>query len=102
MKKISIIVLVLALAGGSAWYFLPKKTAAGDEGAVSAERLMAKAEKRDIEVSIEISGDVIPAFQLDVKPEVGGKVKVLHVEPGQTVKANEVLVEIDDTDILKE
>ena len=29
---------------------------------------MAKAEKRDIDVSIEVSGDVQPAFQLDVKP----------------------------------
>jgi HlyD family secretion protein len=44
----------------------------------------------------------MPDTQLDVKAEVGGRIKVLHVEPGTKVKAGEVLVEIDDTDIRSE
>ncbi len=100
MKRIiSILLLVLAAAGG--WYGYTHRTTHG-EAEVFAEKFLARAEKRDIASSVEVSGDVTPAFQLDVKPEVGGKLKVLHVEPGDTVKEGDVLVEIDDTDLLSE
>jgi multidrug efflux pump subunit AcrA (membrane-fusion protein) len=59
----------------------------------------ATAEKKDIDFSIQVSGDVMPDTQLDVKAEVGGRIKALHVEPGHRVKAGQVLVEIDDTDL---
>lgn len=62
----------------------------------------ALVEERDINFSVDITGDVTPDFQLDVRSEVGGKVKKLHVEPGQEVKKGDVLVEIDDTDLLTE
>jgi RND family efflux transporter MFP subunit len=59
-------------------------------------------EVRDIAYSIQISGDVRPVTQLDVKPEVGGRLKKIHVLPGDKVTAGMVLVEIDDRDILSE
>ena len=100
MKKFPIVLLV-ALIGGSAWYSLRAKPAGAGKEAAS-EKSFARAEKRDIDFSIEISGDVMPASQLDVKPEVGGKLKALHVEPGDTVKAGDLLVEVDDRDLLTE
>ncbi|MEI9895300.1 MAG: efflux RND transporter periplasmic adaptor subunit [Chthoniobacter sp.] len=42
----------------------------------------------------------MPATQLDIKAEVGGKVKKMHVLPGQTVKKGDVLAEIDDSVLL--
>jgi len=63
------------------------------------EKYVTTAECRDIDYSIVMAGDVAPEFQLDVKSEVGGKVKALHVEPGQQVKAGDLLCEIDDTDL---
>ena len=63
------------------------------------EKYVTTAECRDVDYSIDVAGDVAPEFQLEVKSEVGGKVKALHVEPGQTVKAGEALCEIDDTDL---
>src|SRR6185369_12944993 len=66
------------------------------------ERFITKAEKRDIDFSVEVSGDVTPKLQLDVKAEVGGKIKKLHVDAGDIVKQGDVLVEIDDTDLLTE
>jgi len=63
------------------------------------EKYLAKAELRDVDYSIDVSGDVAPEFQLEVKSEVGGKVKDLHVEPGQVVKAGDPFCEIDDTDL---
>jgi len=64
------------------------------------DKFIARAEKRDIDLSVEVSGDVMPATQLDIKAEVGGKVKKLHVLPGQTVKKGDVLAEIDDSILL--
>ena len=63
------------------------------------EKYVVTAECRDIDYSIVMAGDVAPEFQLDVKSEVGGKVKALHVEPGQQVQAGDLLCEIDDTDL---
>ena len=48
------------------------------------------------EHSIRVSGDIQPAAQCDVKPGVGGRVKKLHVRPGDQVKAGDLLIEIDD------
>ncbi|HEV7868997.1 MAG TPA: hypothetical protein VGO90_15020, partial [Chthoniobacteraceae bacterium] len=81
MKKIFLL-LLSAVLGLGGWYAYTQK-ALGQENAEPADKLVARAEKRDINTTIEISGDVTPAFQLDVKPEVGGKLKALHVEPGE-------------------
>jgi len=63
------------------------------------EQYILEVERRDVDYSIEVAGDVAPEFELVVKSEVGGKVKTLFVEPGQEVKAGDLLCEIDDTDL---
>lgn len=100
MKNL-VIILILALAGGGGWYAYTQR-AMGDPETPPADRLVARAEKRDIDASIQVSGDVTPTFQLDVKAEVGGKLKALHVEPGDAVKQGSMLAEIDDRDLLTE
>jgi RND family efflux transporter MFP subunit len=100
MKKLFLL-LLSAVLGLGGWYAYTQK-ALGQENAEPADKLVARAEKRDINTTIEISGDVTPAFQLDVKPEVGGKLKALHVEPGEVVKEGDLLVEVDDRDLLTE
>jgi RND family efflux transporter MFP subunit len=100
MKRI-IIILALALACGGGWVAYTHRSVS-TESEVFPDKYLARAEKRDIDSSVDISGDVTPAFQLDVKPEVGGKLKALHCEPGDTVKEGDVLVEIDDTDLMSE
>ena len=104
MKKLLTIAVIAALAGGGwfaktrDWFGLFKESGAVEQD----DTPTVVAEKKDIDFSIRVSGDVMPDTQLDVKAEVGGRIKVLHVEPGATVKAGDVLVEIDDTDILTE
>lgn len=103
MKKFLTALAVLAIGGG--FYTYRQKSAAssaaakmngGQAGQISA------AEKRDIDFAVQVSGDVQPATQLDVKGEVGGRILKLNVQPGVSVKAGQVLVEIDDRDILTE
>jgi RND family efflux transporter MFP subunit len=88
-----------ALAGGG-WFATKGKLFSKQNEPESSDKYIAKAEKRDIDFSVEVSGDVMPAIQLDVKAEVGGKVKKLHVLPGQTVKQGDLLAEIDDSVLL--
>ena len=56
----------------------------------------------NLESKLFLSGEITPAFQVEVKPEVGGKVRKIYVGPGQTVAKGDKLVTIDDTDILTE
>jgi RND family efflux transporter MFP subunit len=101
MKKVLLFALVPLLALGG-WFFLRTPKLNGHkEGGVPA-RFLATAEKRDIEASIDLTGDVAPDSQLDVRAEVGGKVKKLCVEPGDQVKAGDLLAEIDDRDLQTE
>jgi RND family efflux transporter MFP subunit len=104
MKKLLLLLIIAALGGGGLYAYkrewfggMPKKPVTSMHDAI-----VAAAEVRDIEFSIQVSGDVRPATQLDVKPEVGGRLKKIHVLPGSKVKAGMLLVEIDDRDILSE
>jgi RND family efflux transporter MFP subunit len=60
------------------------------------------AKRMDIAPVLPLSGEVAPAFQVDVKPEIGGKIKKIHVIAGQNVRKGDSLVTIDDTDLLNE
>lgn len=102
MKKF-LLFLILAAIGFGGWYaYGHRSTLAGSPAEAISEKFVTKAEKRDIDSTVEVNGDVTPAFQIDVKSEVGGRVKALHVEPGDLVKEGDVLVEIDDRDLLSE
>ncbi len=59
----------------------------------------AQAERRDIREEIRLSGDVSPAFQVEIKPEVGGKLRDVLTGTGREVKKGELLFVIDDSDL---
>ena len=66
------------------------------------EASTATVERRDIDYTLRISGEVSPAVELEIKPEVGGRVKKIHVFTGQQVSKDQLIAEIDDTDLLTE
>ncbi|MFA7342681.1 MAG: efflux RND transporter periplasmic adaptor subunit [Terrimicrobiaceae bacterium] len=89
-------VLGIAFAVWRGWLHLPesKSPASGNP--------TATATVDDVEPKLFLSGEITPAFQVDVKSEVGGKVKKIHVVPGQAVSKGDELATIDDTDLLTE
>lgn len=106
MKKVIAILLILAAGLALLWLAQGRKPLTQYWSRMTTpspeaipEKYVTTVEVRDIDYSIGVAGDVAPEFQLEVKSEVGGKVKALHVEPGQTVKAGDPLCEIDDTDL---
>lgn len=62
----------------------------------------AKVVRASIKPVLPLSGQVTPAFQVEVKPEIGGKIAEIHVEPGNKVQKGDPLVTIDDTDLRNE
>ena len=95
------------LAGGG-WYYRQRALAANRSGAVTAApsalapgaAATVRAERRDLDFSIEVTGDVTPAAQVEIKPEVSGRIVALHVRAGDVVKKGDVLVELDPRDLL--
>jgi RND family efflux transporter MFP subunit len=101
--KIFRILLAVAVVLGVGAVVVRSINPASDGGeADRRDSLVAAAERRDIESSLLLTGEVVPAFQVDIKPEVGGKVQQIHALTGQYVHRGEPLATIDDTDLLTE
>jgi len=97
--KIVIVTVGLAAAMGIAWWvgWLHIPEPKPEDAAATAT-----ATRDAVESTLVLSGEVTPAFQVEVRPEVGGKVKKIHVAAGQQVSNGDLLVTIDDTDLLNE
>ncbi len=100
MKRIFLVltVIVIAVLGGL-WF---SSSRSNSEKLEDERNMTTTAELRDIQNSLLLTGEIKPAFIVDVKPEVGGKVKKINVLPGQAVKKGDLLAVIDDTDLLTE
>lgn len=59
---------------------------------------VATAGNQSIVNTIVNTGEVTPSQEVIVSPKVSGKVKTLHAQVGQYVRAGETLFSIDDTD----
>jgi RND family efflux transporter MFP subunit len=93
----------LALVGGTGyglWAF--QEARAQKEKEEIPANLIAKAARRNIETRLLLTGEVAPAFSVEVKSEINGRVEVIHVRTGETVKRGDPLLTIDDTDLLTE
>ena len=92
--------LFVALAAAAWWMdwipFLPRNARA------ETPPPSAKVVRASVKPVLPLAGQITPAFQVEVKPEIGGKVATIHVQAGQEVKKGEPLVTIDDTDLLNE
>lgn len=95
MKKIIKAVLLLCVTGLGFWLWQIVKSRGAQNDPIPVE----KAELRDIDFTLRISGEVAPATEIEIKPEVGGRVKALHVAAGDKVTRGQLLVEIDDNDL---
>ncbi|RYD80289.1 MAG: efflux RND transporter periplasmic adaptor subunit, partial [Verrucomicrobiaceae bacterium] len=57
---------------------------------------------RDISFAITAAGEITPAEQVNVRPEVSGRVSELPVDIGDEVKKGDLLFTLDDTDLQTE
>src|SRR5262249_19704021 len=98
MKKwIVVIAIVGAGFGGySLWNNWQKNRA----NATSIGRpATATAELRDIDFAVNAAGEITPAEQVSVRPEINGLIDVLAVDIGDRVKKNDLLFKLDDKEL---
>ncbi|MEO6181672.1 MAG: efflux RND transporter periplasmic adaptor subunit [Verrucomicrobiota bacterium] len=99
MKKTILILLVLLVMGVGGFYFWQKWQVQKSAAKIPKRSTTAKVESRDIRFSINTAGDIGPADQVSVRPEVNGKVAVLPVDIGDKVKKGDLLFALDDADL---
>ena len=79
------------------------KSASGAEaGKKSSRPTTAVVASRNISFAISAAGEITPAEQVSVRPEVSGRIDTLKVDIGDTVKKGELLFALDDTDLQTE
>jgi RND family efflux transporter MFP subunit len=59
----------------------------------------AIVELRNINFAVNAAGEIGPAEQVSVRPEINGKIEVLPVDIGDTVKKGELLFKLDDKEL---
>ena len=101
MKKWIIVAVVLA---GGAWGVQKWRASLAGTGASGADPHPATAlvETRDIHFSVSAAGEIGPAEQVSVRPEINGKILTMPVDIGDRVKKDSVLFTLDDQDLQTE
>lgn len=98
MKKwIALILLVAAGAWGYQWWAGWRSAQAA---AVTPSRpTTAPVETRDIRFAVNAAGEIGPAEQVSVRPEVNGRIAELRVDIGDIAKQGDPLFTLDDRDL---
>jgi RND family efflux transporter MFP subunit len=92
--------LVVLLAGGAGAYFgwanwqKPRPASASP-----ARPTTATAELRDINFAVNAAGEIAPAEQVSVRPEINGQIQALPVDVGDRVHKGDVLFQLDDKEL---
>lgn len=98
------IVILIVVIGGGFWLYKMQggwKTAAS-ANPVDQRPKTAVVEERDINFSVPAAGEISPAEQVSVKPEINGRIEELPVDIGDEVKRGDLLFSLDDKELRNE
>jgi RND family efflux transporter MFP subunit len=103
-KVLVLVIMALLVALGSISYIIwqNRATTAASKTSTSTAYQTDKVRKGDISLSATGSGTVITETSIDLGFETGGILAQLNVQPGDTVKAGDVLAVLDDISELKQ
>jgi RND family efflux transporter MFP subunit len=98
MKLVLAIFVVAGVSAGG--YYLWSKSPARDASSQSSEHLTtATVQPRSIRFAVTAAGDIGPADQVSVRPEVNGRIEELPVDIGDKVPKGALLCRLDDRDL---
>jgi len=102
MKK-WIVILIIVVAGGF-WLYKQRGASPASSDTASADQRpkTAVVEERDINFSVPAAGEISPAEQVSVKPEINGRIEQLPVDIGDEVKSGQLLFSLDDKELRNE
>jgi HlyD family secretion protein len=101
MKFIISIAVIMGLGAGG-YYFAKNQPRSAENEKGSHRPTTAVIEPRDISFAISAAGDIGPADQVSVRPEVNGRLIELPVDVGDEVKKGQLLCRLDDKELLTE
>ena len=101
MKIFWTVILAAALAVGG-YFFWKQWERKRTEAAQQTEVATATVEARDIRFAVSSAGDIGPAEQVSVRPEINGKIAELPLDIGDKVKKNALLCLLDDKELTSE
>jgi len=94
------VVLAVLLGAGFGGYSLWKNWQKEKGSTASTDRTTtATVELRDINFAVNAAGEIGPAEQVSVRPEINGKIEELPVDIGDTVKKGNLLFKLDDKEL---
>lgn len=103
---ITLILVALVAAGGYFWTRSPSTTggAATASGTTAspgaaARETTAPVARGDVNFTVGVAGEIGPAEQVSVRPEVNGRINELPVDVGDRVKKGGLLFALDDRDL---
>lgn len=99
MKNFLIILVVLVVIGGGGVFAWKKWQEKERVSAKSTRVTTAIVQARDVQFKIDSAGEIGPADQVSVRPEVNGKIAELPVDIGDNVKKGDLLFSLDDADL---
>lgn len=102
MKKWIALAVIVCLAGGFAWFKWHKSAGLGGSAQTDGHPATASVVLTNIQFSINAAGDIGPADQVSVRPEINGKISILAVDLGDRVKKGDLLFALDDQDLQTE
>jgi RND family efflux transporter MFP subunit len=97
MKKWLVILIILA--AGVGYFYWHKGGKAKSVAANPARPTTAEVASRNIQFALSAAGDIGPADQVSVRPEINGRISVLPVDIGDQVKKGDLLFALDDQDL---
>jgi HlyD family secretion protein len=98
MKKLIVLIVILGVGVGGyyGWKNWQKTSAAS---AAPERPTTATVELRSINFAVNAAGEIAPAEQVSVRPEINGKVDRLPVDLGDHLKKGELLFKLDDKEL---
>jgi len=100
--KIFVTLVLAAVLGVGGYFFWRQYQEKQKQVQAQGEVATARVESRDIQFSVNAAGDIGPADQVSVRPEIGGKISLLPVDIGDQVKKDEILFMLDDKELSAE
>ena len=97
--KIFLSVLAVLGIGTGGWYFWKNSPAANAQNRSFQRPTTAVVEARDISFAVNAAGDIGPADQVSVRPEINGRIEELPVDIGDKVNKGDLLCRLDDRDL---
>ncbi|RME94334.1 MAG: efflux RND transporter periplasmic adaptor subunit [Verrucomicrobia bacterium] len=98
MKKWAGLILVVVLAAAG-WHYRDRWLPAADQDAGPAVPMVATAIQTNIQFAVQAAGEISPAEQVSVRPEINGRIELLPVDIGDEVRKGELLFKLDDKEL---